>query len=109
MPNRSKKIVFWGTVLTTVSFIFGLFHAALPATFNVIADDGVNYSLHRCFCPDSTEHTPLFTVTIVTLIFLTANPLGILLCLAIVLMIRYRCAEQSVSFLLNRPLQVARF
>lgn len=89
MPNRSKKIVFWGTVLTTVSFLIGLFHSALPTIFLVILTAGLSIPL-ILVTGLITVVFSLFAATILTMIFLAANPLGFMVCMAAVLLIRYR-------------------
>lgn len=89
MPNRSKKIVFWGTVLTTVSFFIGLFHSLLPAFAVAILTAVLSVPI-ILIAAVMTVAFSLFATIIFSMILLAANPFGFLFCMAALLLIRYR-------------------
>lgn len=92
MPNRSKKIVIWGTVLTSVSFLIGLLHSSLPAILHCFLMIGMMIPFIVLGTGVALAFA-VYTVIVCGLIFLAANPLGILVCLGALFLIRYRIAK----------------
>ncbi len=90
MSIRSRKVVFWGTVLSIASFSIGLLHNVLPALLGYALMAVIGLALAIIFAIFSISYIT-FCVAIFGLILLVFNPLGLVFIIgAMVFVLRRR-------------------